>query len=204
VRAQCIFTTHTPVEAGHDRFAYEDVTRLLGDFLAVDQLRLIAGPDRLNMTQLALNLSGFVNGVARRHGETARRMYPAYRIRDITNGVHGPTWTHPALARLYDGIAPGWRHAPEELANADQLGEADVWDAHQAAKAELLALIERRCGVRMQADRPLIAYARRMTGYKRPDLIFADLERLRQINRRTPFQVVVRARRIPATTAARR
>jgi glycogen phosphorylase len=143
------------------------------------------------MTQLALNLSGFVNGVARRHGETARRRYPGYRIRDITNGVHAPTWTHPAFARLYAGIAPGWRHAPEELANADQLDDAAVWDAHHAAKAELLALIERRCGVRLQADRPLIEYARRMTGYKRPDMIFADLERLLQINRRTSFQLVV-------------
>jgi glycogen phosphorylase len=157
VRAQCIFTTHTPVEAGHDRFAYEDVARLLGDFLEIDQLRLLAGAGRLNMTRLALNLSGFVNGVARRHGETARRMYPGYRIRDITNGVHAPTWAHPGLARLYDGIAPGWRHAPEELANADQLGDAAVWEAHQAAKVELLALVEDRCGVRMQVGLPLIA-----------------------------------------------
>jgi glycogen phosphorylase len=197
VRAQCIFTTHTPVEAGHDRFAYEDVARLLGDFLEIDQLRLLAGAGRLNMTRLALNLSGFVNGVARRHGETARRMYPGYRIRDITNGVHAPTWAHPGLARLYDGIAPGWRHAPEELANADQLGDAAVWEAHQAAKVELLALVEDRCGVRMQVGLPLIAYARRMTGYKRPDLIFADLERLRQINRRTPFQLVVAGKAHP-------
>jgi glycogen phosphorylase len=197
VREQCVFTTHTPVEAGHDRFAYEDVSRLLGDFLALDQLSLLAGADRLNMTQLALNLSGFVNGVARRHGETARRMYPLYRIRDITNGVHGPTWAHPAFARLFDGIAPGWRHAPEELANADQLDDAAVWNARETAKAELLAVIERRCGVRMQADRPLIAYARRMTGYKRPDLIFSDLERLRRINRDTPFQLVAAGKAHP-------
>ncbi|MBD0275976.1 MAG: alpha-glucan family phosphorylase, partial [Acetobacteraceae bacterium] len=94
VRERCVFTTHTPVEAGHDRFPYDLVARVLDGFFELDQLRLLAGEDALNMTRLALNLSAWVNGVAARHAETARRMFPGYRIRAVTNGVHVPTWTH--------------------------------------------------------------------------------------------------------------
>jgi starch phosphorylase len=98
VRQSCVFTTHTPVEAGHDRFPYGLVSRVLGDFFPLDQLRLLAGDDALNMTRLALNLSNWVNGVAARHAETARRMFPGYHIHAITNGVHAPTWAHPAYS----------------------------------------------------------------------------------------------------------
>jgi starch phosphorylase len=107
IRARCAFTTHTPAEAGHDRYDYGDVRRVLGDFIDVGQLRLLGGPDRLNMTRLALNLSGYVNGVARRHAETTRRLFPGYRISAVTNGVHPATWVHPALARLLGDAVPG-------------------------------------------------------------------------------------------------
>ena len=99
-----MFTTHTPVEAGHDRFGYDLVRRLLGDFVDLAALRRLGGEDALNMTRLALNLSGYVNGVAERHQETAARMFPGYPIRAITNGVHPATWTHPAFARLFDRL----------------------------------------------------------------------------------------------------
>ena len=197
VRERCVFTTHTPVEAGHDRFAYEDAMRLLGDFIEIDQFKLLAGADRLNMTRLALNLSGYVNGVARRHAETARQMFPGYGLRAITNGVHVPTWTHPAFARLFQGVAPDWGHDPDALAGTDQLPDEAVWAAHQEAKADLLAEIARLTGVAMRPDLPLIAFARRMTGYKRPDLLFADVERLRAIYRAHPFQVVMAGKAHP-------
>lgn len=197
VRERCVFTTHTPVEAGHDLFSYEDATRLLGDFLPLDQLKLLAGPDRLNMTRLALNLSGYVNGVAMRHAETARRMFPGYGIRAVTNGVHVPTWTHPAFVRLFQEIAPDWGHDPEELSGADQLSDDAVWTAHQEAKGDLLAEIQFLTGLAMQPDVPLMAFARRMTGYKRPDLLFTDLERLRAINRGQPFQLVMAGKAHP-------
>jgi glycogen phosphorylase len=167
VRAQCVFTTHTPVEAGHDRFDYATVGKILGDVFPHDQLRLLGGADELNMTRLALTLSGWVNGVARRHGETTRQMFPGHRIHDITNGIHVPSWAHPAIARLFDEVAPEWRHDPETLANADRIADEALGAAHAAAKAELLAEIEQRSGVRIDPALPLIAYARRMTGYKR-------------------------------------
>jgi starch phosphorylase len=196
VREQCVFTTHTPVDAGHDRFSYDDVGRLLEN-AEIDQLRILGGRDRLNMTLLALNLSGYVNGVAGRHAETARHMFPGYGIRAITNGVHVPTWTHPAFGRLFQASAPDWGYDPDKLAGADQLADAVVWAAHAEAKRDLLAEIERQTGVAMRPDVPLIAFARRMTGYKRADLLFADVERLRAIHRAQPFQVVMAGKAHP-------
>jgi starch phosphorylase len=198
VRDMCVFTTHTPVEAGHDRFSYEDVQRILGaDFVPLDELKPLAGEDRLNMTRLALNLSGYVNGVARRHAETTQRMFPGYRIAAITNGVHAPTWTQAAFAKLYQDILPNWEHEPELLVRADQLRDEDVWTAHQTAKRDLLEEIRRSTGVAMDPDVPLIGFARRMTGYKRPDLLFSDLPRLRSISARFPFQVVMAGKAHP-------
>jgi starch phosphorylase len=149
------------------------------------------------MTRLALNLSGYVNGVALRHAETARRMFPGYGIRAVTNGVHAQTWTHPAFARLFQEIAPDWGHDPEELSGADQLSDDAVWTAHQEAKGDLVAEIQRLTGVAMRPDVPLMAFARRMTGYKRPDLLFTDLERLRAINRGQPFQLLMAGKAHP-------
>jgi starch phosphorylase len=93
VRDICVFTTHTPVPAGHDRFPYDLVKRALGDFVSFDVLKMLAGEDRLNMTLLALNLSKYINGVAKKHGEVSQSMFPGYHIESITNGVHSYTWT---------------------------------------------------------------------------------------------------------------
>jgi glycogen phosphorylase len=201
VREMCIFTTHTPIAAGHDRFPYELVERTLRGYIDTDQLRLLAGDDALNMTRLALKLSGFVNGVADRHAQTASKMFPGYKIRAITNGVHPPTWVHPAFAELFDRHFPAWRHEPEVLVRADQLDDEAVWAAHQRAKRDLLSLVESRHGARFDPDRPLIGFARRMTAYKRPDLLFSDMERLRAINARHPFQLVIAGKSHPKDSA---
>lgn len=191
VRERCVFTTHTPVEAGFDRFDYELVARLLGDFFEIDHLKPLGGADQLNMTQLALNLSGYINGVALRHAETARLMFPGYQIRSITNGVHVHTWMHASLARVLEARHPHWAHEPEALVMADQIPDDEIWDAHQQAKAELLARVEQTTGVHLQLDVPIIGYARRMTSYKRPHLLFSDVERLLAIARQRPFQLVL-------------
>lgn len=197
VRDRCVFTTHTPVEAGHDRFTYGQAAKLLRDFIEIDQVKLLAGAESLNMTRLALNLSGYVNGVAVRHAETARRMFPGYSIRAVTNGVHVPTWTHPAFVRLFENVAPNWGHNPQVLAIADQLPDEAVWGAHTEAKEKLLAAIRTSTGVDMELGLPLIAFSRRITGYKRPDLLFTDIERLRAIHRARPFQVVLAGKAHP-------
>ena len=118
VRDRCNFTTHTPVEAGHDRFGYDRVQRVLGSFVDLALVRRLAGEDSLNMTRLALESSEYVKGVAKRHAETSRRMFPGYRVRAVTNGVHSSSWAAAPLRRLFDAFLPAWRHEPEVLVRA--------------------------------------------------------------------------------------
>jgi starch phosphorylase len=191
VRERCHFTTHTPVEAGHDRFPYDLVQRVLGEFVDYPTLRRLAGDDELNTTRLALNMSEHVNGVASRHAETAQHLYPGYRVSAITNGVHPTTWTSAAFARLYDERVQGWRLEPERLMRAEvALADEQVWRCHSEAKGELIARVRAACSIELDPALPVIGFARRMTQYKRPELFFADLERLRAIAARQPFQAV--------------
>lgn len=200
VRRRCVFTTHTPVEAGHDRFDYELAERLLPDIIDIDALKKLAGPDRLNMTQLALGLSGYVNGVARRHAETTTKLFPHSHVHSVTNGVHIGQWTHPAFAELFDRSVQHWRHEPELLVRALQIPHDAIARAHAIAKQELVAHVRERTGVVLDPDLPIIAFARRMTGYKRPTLLFSDLERVRRIAGKTPFQVVMAGKAHPHDT----
>ncbi|SDV46971.1 alpha-glucan family phosphorylase [Chitinasiproducens palmae] len=197
VRAACVFTTHTPVAAGHDRFEYDALERELGQALDVPALREFGGEGTLNMTRLALNLSGYTNAVARRHVQTAREMFPGYRIDGITNGVHPSQWVHPAIASLFDALAADWRRHPETLFRADELADDALWDAHGLAKGELLEHIARTTGVTFDPALPVIGFARRMTGYKRADLLFTDLDRLLAIADAHPFQVVMAGKAHP-------
>lgn len=190
VRQHCVFTTHTPVEAAFDKFSYADVWRVLGDYIEIDELERLAGREHLNMTQLALSLSGYVNGVSERHAETANRMFPGYHVHAVTNGVHAPTWTHPGFAQLYNGAFPHWAREPEVLEAADQIADESIWRVHQQAKRELSAVVKAQSGVELQENAPLIGFARRMTHYKRADLLFSDLARLTAISRERPFQVI--------------
>ena len=197
VRDRCVFTTHTPVEAGHDRFDYGLVKRMFGDYFELDDLKRLAGSDNLNMTRLALNLSGYVNGVARRHAETSARMFPGQRVYAVTNGVHAPTWATPSMAAVYDRNFPNWQHEPEILVRADQLPDEVVWNAHRDAKLALIEKVKALGGPAMDPEIPIIGFARRMTAYKRPGLLFADLDRLRAIHRDFPFQIVIAGKAHP-------
>jgi starch phosphorylase len=197
VRALCHFTTHTPVEAGQDKFPYDMVQRIMGEVVEADTLKSLAGKDHLNMTQLAFNLSERVNGVASKHAELSRRMFPGYQVDAITNGVHPFTWTHAAFAALYSKHMPGWCHEPAILVRIDQIPDDAIWEAHTAAKADLIALVKRLTGVTLDPSLPVIGFARRMTAYKRPDLLFSDLNRLKDIAQRRPFQIVLAGKAHP-------
>jgi starch phosphorylase len=198
VREFCSFTTHTPVEAGHDHFEWDLVSRVLGDFIDAAVLRRLGGNERLNMTRLALNMSQFVNGVARRHAEVSRAMFPGYRVRAITNGVHPFTWTAKSFAALYDHHVPGWCHEPEQLIRADCcIPDAAVWEAHTRAKEALIEKVRALKGVTLHPKVPILGFARRMTAYKRPDLLFSDIERLKVIARERSFQIVLAGKAHP-------
>ena len=197
VRQRCVFTTHTPVEAGHDQFSYTLAEQMLGDFVDAAELRALAGADRLNMTRLALNLSEHVNGVARRHAEVSRRMFPGYRVHAITNGVHPWTWACDSFRRLYDAHLPRWCHEPELLVRADRIPDGELRQAHAEAKAALLERVRDHGGQALDPALPVLGFARRMTPYKRADLLFSDLERLKAIAERHPFQIVLAGKAHP-------
>lgn len=183
VRRRCVFTTHTPVPAGHDQFSYELVKEVLGEPLPAEEIRMLGGEDRLNMTRLALNLSHYVNGVAKRHGEVSQEMFPGYAIDSITNGVHSFSWTCDSFRRLFDRYIPGWARDPFSLRHAIKIPKEEVWAAHVEAKDKLLEEIRRRTGRSFARDIFTIGFGRRATTYKRADLIFADAGRLSQIAR---------------------
>jgi len=205
VRELCNFTTHTPMEAGHDKFPYALVQRVLGDFIDRPTLRMLAGEDQLNMTRLALNTSEYVNGVAKRHAETSRHLFPGYRVQAVTNGVHPFAWTHTAFARLYDQHLPGWCHEPELLVRAECcIGDEAIWEAHREAKQALVEKVRRLTGVSLDPDRFTLGFARRMTAYKRPELLFSDIGRLREIARERPLQVVLAGKAHPRDQEGKR
>jgi len=181
VQKKCVFTTHTPVEAGHDRFAYDLVMRIMGEVVPLGLLKELAGPNELNMTMLALNLSHFVNGVAKKHGEVSKALFPGFEIHAITNGIHPFTWASPYMMSLFDDYLPGWANEPELLVRVDLIPDQEIWDAHSGAKAYLFQYIEEVTGARLDPNILTIGFARRATAYKRANLIFSDHERLLEI-----------------------
>jgi starch phosphorylase len=190
VRDVCIFTTHTPVEAGHDQFSYNLVQEKLGETIPMETLKEYGGQDRLNMTRLALNLSKYVNGVAKRHKEFSITLFPGYNISAITNGVHSFTWTCESFRKLFDKYLPGWANEPELLVRVDGIPDTELWRAHIKAKADLARYIRELSGERFDLHVLTLGFARRFTGYKRPNLLFSNLKRLADINKVGKIQVV--------------
>lgn len=181
VKDLCVFTTHTPIEAGHDRFPYDLVVTIMGEVIPLKVLKELGGKENLNMTRLGLNLSEFINGVAKKHGEVSRNMFPGYEISAITNGVHTFTWTCDSFKRLYDKYLPGWANEPELFVRVGRIPDDEIWDAHIEAKKILFDYVYENTGIKMDADILTIGFARRATAYKRADLIFSDIERLERI-----------------------
>jgi len=191
VRGRCVFTTHTPIAAGHDRFPLELVRSVLGDGLAGAIEANGLAPERiLNLTSLAMSLSRYVNGVALRHSEVTREMFPGRRVRAITNGVHAETWTAEPMARVHDRHIPEWREDARYLRYTIGCPLAEIRAAHAESKAVLLAEIETRTGRALDPATLTLGFARRATAYKRPDLVLADMSRLRAIARAHPLQIV--------------
>ena len=202
VRQRCIFTTHTPVPAGHDQFPLDVVGRVLGcqgnfsEMFYPDVAPRVIGSRQygqpsqsketapiLNMTYLALNMSCYINGVAKKHGEVSRLMFAGYQIDAITNGVHVPTWTCQPFQALYDRHIADWRQDNFSLRYAESIPKDELWAAHMQAKTELLRYASAQSQVDLDPEAFTIGFARRITAYKRPDLLFADVEQLRRIGR---------------------
>jgi len=194
VREMCVFTTHTPVPAGHDRFPREMVHAFFGEHFEVDSLdhdNIIDEEGRLNMTYLALYHSEYINGVAKKHGETAQKMFPEYRIDAITNGIHPRTWAADAMAALFDRFIPSWANDSYALRNALNIPREEIWDAHMKAKQELIDFVNEHCGTQMKSDVLTIGFARRAAAYKRADLLLSDTDRLiKLVEENGPVQII--------------
>ncbi len=216
VKEKCIFTTHTPVPAGHDQFPLALARGVLGardDFLdlkdvfSMDLIRrilrfrgefsdvkdLLRTETALNMTYLALNLSHYINGVAKKHGDISRMMFAEYTIDAITNGVHAATWTAWPLQNLYDNYIPGWRQDNFSLRYALGIPKQEIWNAHMETKKKLIEYVKRETNIGMAVDVFTIGFARRAATYKRADLLFTDVERLKSISSKVGLLQVVYA-----------
>ena len=249
VRGTSIFTTHTPVYAGHDVFPVELMDRYFSSYfpaLGIDRDRFLslgAHPDApnngFNMTVLAMRLSAYHNAVSRRHGEVTRQMWknlwegiPETRIPidAITNGVHLPTWMNPRIEDLIDTyfypVTPNWQQEHDDEAIwklVDEIPDEKLWALHTHLKIKLFNRIREPIRVKwaQRHEDPLtlvtgglllnpsiltIGFARRFATYKRADLIFYDIDRLRQIvcNPWRPVQIIFAGKAHPSDEEGKR
>jgi starch phosphorylase len=182
VRRKCVFTTHTPVPAGHDRFSMEQSIRILGGDRAARLEKLGCFHEGLlNMTLIALRFSRYANGVAMQHGKVSRAMFPEFPVNSITNGVHAPTWVCEPVQQMLDACIPAWRRDNLYLRNAIDLPEQEILKTHVRAKEVLLAEVASRTGLVLNPRVLTLGFARRAATYKRASLLFTDPERLLKI-----------------------
>ncbi len=240
VRRTTVFTTHTPVPAGHDAFSFQLVEKHLGGdwgSLGAFRDRVLAlgahdsgGGTLFNMTALAIRTASAINGVSQLHGEVTRNMWMSLwpgtpkeqvPIRTVTNGVHLPTWLAPAMGKLFEQhLDPNWRmrvDEPEFWDRVQDIPDEELWRVRLMLRSELFAFIQNRARERWTTERVsaaqvvasgtllnptalTIGFARRFTGYKRPELIFHDPDRLNAIlsQLRRPVQVVFAGKAHPA------
>jgi starch phosphorylase len=221
VRATSVFTTHTPVPAGHDVFPFHLMDKYFGQyypFLGLDReafLQLGISPSDpgagFNMSALALRLSAYHNGVSKKHGEVARRMWqPLWPdipeeqvpIDYVTNGVHVPTWIEPKMELLFNQyLGHNWLEDQDNPAiwqSVDDIPDQELWRVHHWLKVKLIDRIRERArrswveervssnnvmagGTLLDPYVLTLGFARRFATYKRADLIFHDTERLKKI-----------------------
>ena len=192
VRQKCVFTTHTPVPAGHDRFSTEQTVRILGGDRTARLEKLGCYRDgMLNLTLLALKFSRYANGVAMQHAKVSQAMFPEFPIDSITNGVHAPTWVSEPVQQMLDTNLPNWRRDNLYLRNAIDLKERDILAAHARSKEGLLAEVGTRTGMILDPKVLTLGFARRVATYKRATLLFTDRDRLIEIaNQAGGLQIV--------------
>lgn len=195
VKKMCVFTTHTPIPEGHDKFDYHYAHEIAGENLPW-HIKDIASEKELHTTILGMSMSKYSFGVSQKHGLVSSAMFPQFTIGAITNGVHHRTWIGTELANLYDKFIPEWVHDPEVLKDAiDKIPDEDLWRAHQEEKGRLVDHVNNHLtsvSSEEERDNPpeheqfdidtlTISLARRLVPYKRPLLLYSDLERLLKI-----------------------
>jgi len=208
LKKKFVYTCHTPVVAGHDRFKLHDVAGILHDkYVQAAEKFGKENPhsDEINLTYMSLNNCDRVNAVAQKHGEIMRLQFPAFekKIQAITNGVHAHTWMSESFKKLFDKYAQvfgDWRGDPQRLALVSQLREnkvfrRDLFDAHQVNKHNLMNVLSHW---QLSENIFTLSWARRIAGYKRPALILHDIERLVKIAHHIgPIQIILAGKAHP-------
>ncbi|MFT4313176.1 MAG: alpha-glucan family phosphorylase [Candidatus Woesearchaeota archaeon] len=183
VKEKCIFTTHTPVAAGHDTFDIWMAGRILKDYFPW-HTKFAEHDGKFNMTYLALNLSHYVNGVAKRHKEVSMQMFPGREIHSITNGIHSATWASNNMALVFSNHIPDWKHDPFSLRAVLSIPSQEIYGAHKLNKKNLIDFINNKYQADFHEDVFTIGFARRSTAYKRAELLFHDIHWLKAIAQR--------------------
>ena len=205
VRQQCVFTTHTPVPAGHDQFGVDQMYQVLGHdrAAAIEQFGCLHN-GLMNMTYIALRFSRFVNGVAMQHGKVSQQMFPGYKVYSITNGVHAATWLSPHFQELLDGEIPNWRTDNQYFRSVYGIDPARIAAAHNKGKLRLFSTIAKRAGHHFNPNVLTLGFARRVATYKRASLLLHDPKRLVEIAEKIGgLQILYAGKAHPADTAGK-
>jgi starch phosphorylase len=205
VAKQCVFTTHTPVPAGHDQFGPDQMYTVLGNDRALCLQRFgCMHNNLLNMTYVALRFSRWVNGVAMQHGKVSQQMFPDYHVEAVTNGVHAATWIAQPLRKLFDQEIPRWRHDNQYFRSVYGIKPARIANAHRLGKRKLIQTIEERTGETFDENVLTLGFARRVATYKRASLLLEDPKRLAKIAAKIGgLQIVYAGKAHPADIAGK-
>jgi len=208
IKKEFMFTCHTPVAAGHDRFNIQDVRNVLtSEYAKAAELFGKENPhsSQISLTHICLENTSHVNAVAQKHGEVMRFQFPDFadKIEAITNGVHAYTWLSQSFQNLFEKyketIGP-WNKDPQCLTQVTELSankdfRKDLFTAHQENKKKLLKIIR---PWQLKEDIFTIAWARRIASYKRPALILHKIDRLIDLAREIgPIQIIMAGKAHP-------
>jgi starch phosphorylase len=205
VKQLCVFTTHTPVPAGHDKFGLDQMTQILGPdrSAAIERFGSLHN-NLLNMTYLALRFSRYVNGVAMLHGKVSQQMFPEYTVHFITNGVHAATWLSQPFQELFDKEVSAWRHDNQYFRSIYSIEPEVIEATHAPSKQRLFATVKQRTGVELDPKVLTLGFARRVATYKRASLILHSPERLIEIaNSIGGLQILMAGKAHPADNAGK-
>jgi starch phosphorylase len=205
IASQCVFTTHTPVPAGHDQFGLDQMYTVLGSERgnAIERFGCLHN-SLLNMTYLALRFSRYVNGVAMQHGKVSQQMFPDYHVHSITNGVHAATWISKPMQEMLDEEIPDWRHDNNYFRSIYGVAPAKIANCHAIAKQRLITEVYKRSGLQFNPKMLTLGFARRVATYKRASLLFHDPRRLAKIARKIGgLQILFAGKAHPADVAGK-
>ena len=209
-KRQLIFTNHTLVPAGNDAFPNELMCRLLGKYafdskLTIERvlsLGVAEMAEHFSMVMLAMRMASISNAVSKVHAKKAAELWPAYPLKAITNGVHLPAWVSPELQLLFEQAMPDWKRKasdPKIWNGVRTLPSELLWETHQHLKHQLLDDVYARTGIHLEPNVLTVVWARRFATYKRPDLLFSDIEALKKLLfGKQPIQIIVAGKSHPA------